>query len=109
MTNSTVKIRFDELKVHLSNYEKHFHEEAGTRVQPETELDKLSAKELKNMLTGRRRDYEKVEDVKVAMETKGHVLSSAQSRLIRKMSIHAGEKLTLREAQLLANKLKKKL
>lgn len=37
-----------------------------------------------------------------------HVLKPNQSKLVRKMSIHAGKKLSLQEAQLLANRLKSK-
>ncbi len=46
--------------------------------------------------------------IKEELNTREHVLKPSQSKMIRKMSIHAGEKLTLEEAQLLYNKLARK-
>ena len=48
------------------------------------------------------------EKIRELLSKKEHVLTPAQSKLIRKMSIHAGEKLTLQQAQKLQNKLKAK-
>lgn len=48
------------------------------------------------------------EKIQTVLKNKEHVLKPSQSRLIRKMSIHAGKKLSLQAAQLLNNKLKKK-
>lgn len=49
-----------------------------------------------------------LQEIKAYLDTRPHVLSKQQSKLIRKMSIHAGKKLSLREAQLLNNQLQRK-
>jgi hypothetical protein len=49
-----------------------------------------------------------VQLVAAELPRKEHVIKPSQAKLIRQMSIHAGKKLTLREAQLLDNQLKKK-
>lgn len=46
--------------------------------------------------------------VSEALPQREHILKPNQSKLVRKMSIHAGQKLTLQEAQKLANRLKSK-
>jgi hypothetical protein len=104
LNDSKVKILYDELKVCLSNYEKNFYQEIEKK-KPVNHLSEKSASELKNMIKHCGQDDE---DIKNELESKEHVLSSAQSRLIRKMSIHAGKKLTLRDAQILDNSLRKK-
>jgi hypothetical protein len=79
--------------------------------KPEKRLEDRSTRELKKLLTHRgpnERDCDRNLEVKNILKTREHVNSSAQSKLIRKMSIHSGKKLTLKEAQLLSNRLKDK-
>jgi hypothetical protein len=54
------------------------------------------------------RNDKRIKDLKEILNTRGHINNVSQKRLIKRMSIHAGEKLTLRDAQLLENNLKKK-
>jgi hypothetical protein len=86
-----------------------------------SQISKLSTKELLNYHKNQRfSNYYLFTDgvsfldtvihklVKEELPKREHVNSSKQSQLIRKMSIHAGEKLSLKEAQFLANKIKNK-
>ena len=83
---------------------------------PEKPLSELTAKELLNKRRynqfydndGGEEESSNQEVIQKVLKTKEHVLKPSQSRLIRKMSIHAGKKLSLQEAQSLNNKLKKK-
>ena len=90
-----------------------------TSPKPKRDLEDLSTRELKDLYKSARANgysYYEEEDsssleyrnkLKALLSSREHVPSAAQSKLIRKMSIHAGKKLTLQEAQLLANQLKK--
>ena len=63
---------------------------------------------LQELKTARQCDSDKYQELKDILKEREHVLSPGQSKLVRKMSIHAGKKLTLQEAQMLANSLEKK-
>lgn len=77
------------------------------------DLSKFHTKQLLQMLDNSRQcgsdEYEIgfLDEIKAELALREHVMTPAQSKLVRKMSKKAGEKLTLKEAQLLNNKSKK--
>lgn len=75
---------------------------------PERPLELQSTKELLNKLSHCDWD-EDPEQLKIReiLKTREHVLNKSESKLIRKMSIHAGQKLSLKEAKALSKKVKR--
>jgi hypothetical protein len=84
----------------------------SSSIKVEKTLDSLHPKQLKKIVldsySNRSESDELTKKALAVLASKPHIISAAQSKLIRKMSIHAGKKLSLREAQLLSNKLKEK-
>ena len=107
-----------ELETDLSHFMKGYNPQRKDACVKSTKrsIEELSTRELLAYLKKNRlkfwRSYDEnpspdLSKVKGLLAGRDHVLKPGQSRLVRKMSIHAGKKLSLREAQLLEKRLKK--
>jgi hypothetical protein len=108
-----VKGKLDQLNFDLAYYVKGVSRKRVSIGAISVPLEKMPTKQLKKKMLsvyspGDYDDFDTKKEIKNILNQREHVLSSAQSKLVRKMSIHAGKKLTLKEAQLLFNRLNKK-
>jgi hypothetical protein len=109
--NPKVKERIQQLVTDIQHYSVGAHPKRSQAAHPPSlPMEKKPTKQLKQMLRASYSNWinDDTKKIKEILRTREHVLTSAQSKLVRKMSSHAGKKLTLKESQTLSNNLKRK-